>query len=89
MSKQLPKNSRDICAMYGYRGQEPVRSGEAKRHLVYALLVGALVLLALLGCSDDLHSAQAAADDLQDAQQQAVQMHKEALALAELAGAKR
>ena len=58
------------------------------RHTLFSLAVGALVVAALVGCGDDLDAAQLAAEDVAEAQAQAVEMHREAIALAQLVGSK-
>ncbi len=68
-------------------GHTPPRS-RFWRHTLYSVAVGALVVAALVGCGDDLESAQADAQALQDAQAHAVQLEKEARALAALTGSK-
>lgn len=58
------------------------------RHTLYSVAVGLLVVAALVGCGDDLDAAQLAAEDVAEAQANAVEMHREAVALAVLVGSK-
>ena len=58
------------------------------RHTLYSVAVGLLVVAALVGCGDDLESAQADAQALQDAQAHAIELQREARALAALTGSK-
>lgn len=58
------------------------------RHTLYSVAVGLLVVAALVGCGDDLESAQADAQALQDAQAHAIELQREARALAALTGRK-
>lgn len=68
-------------------GHTPARS-RFWRHTLYSVAVGLLVVAALVGCGDDLDAAQLAAEDVAEAQANAVEMHKEAQALAMLVGSK-
>ena len=61
------------------------------RHTLYSVAVGALVVAALVGCGDDIHSAQADADAVAEAQAHAAQLKqewRELEALASLSGSK-
>lgn len=61
------------------------------RHTIYSVAVGALVVAALVGCGDDIHTAQADADAVVDAQAHAAQLKqewRELEALAALTGSK-
>lgn len=58
------------------------------RHTIYSVAVGLLVVAALVGCGDDLDAAQLAAEDVAEAQAAAVELHREAVALAMLVGSK-
>lgn len=61
------------------------------RHTIYSVAVGLLVVAALVGCGDDIHTAQADADAVSDAQAHAVQLKqewRELEALASLSGSK-
>lgn len=57
--------------------------------VLFSLAVGAIVVLALIACGgDDLATKEADAQALQDAQAHAVQLEKEARAMAALMGMK-
>ena len=61
------------------------------RHTLYSVAVGALVVAALVGCGDDIHTAQADADAVAEAQAHAAQLKqewRELEALAALTGSK-
>ena len=61
------------------------------RHTLYSVAVGLLVVAALVGCGDDIHSAQADADAVSDAKAHAAQLKqewRELEALASLSGSK-
>ena len=61
------------------------------RHTLYSVAVGLLVVAALVGCGDDIHSAQADADAVSDAKAHAAQLKqewRELEALAALTGSK-
>ena len=61
------------------------------RHTLYSVAVGLLVVAALVGCGDDIHSAQADAAAVADAKAHAVQLKqewRELEALAALTGSK-
>lgn len=61
------------------------------RHTLYSVAVGLLVVAALIGCGDDIHTAQADAQAVADAQAHAVQLKqewRELEALASLSGSK-
>ena len=61
------------------------------RHTLYSVAVGALVVAALVGCGDDIHTAQADAEAVADAKAHAVQLKqewRELEALASLSGSK-
>ena len=61
------------------------------RHTLYSVAVGALVVAALVGCGDDIHTAQADADAVSDAKAHAAQLKqewRELEALAALTGSK-
>ena len=61
------------------------------RHTLYSVAVGLLVVAALVGCGDDIHTAQADAAAVADAQAHAVQLKqewRELEALAALTGSK-
>ena len=61
------------------------------RHTIYSVAVGLLVVAALVGCGDDIHTAQADAAAVADAKAHAVQLKqewRELEALASLSGSK-
>lgn len=61
------------------------------RHTLYSVAVGLLVVAALVGCGDDIHTAQADAAAVADAKAHAVQLKqewRELEALAALTGSK-
>ena len=61
------------------------------RHTLYSVAVGAMVVAALVGCGDDIHSAQADAQAVAEAQAHAAQLKqewRELEALAALTGSK-
>lgn len=61
------------------------------RHTLYSVAVGLLVVAALVGCGDDIHSAQADAQAVADAKAHAAQLKqewRELEALAALTGSK-
>ena len=61
------------------------------RHTLYSVSVGLLVVAALVGCGDDIHTAQADAQAVADAKAHAVQLKqewRELEALASLSGSK-
>ena len=61
------------------------------RHTLYSVAVGAMVVAALVGCGDDIHTAQADADAVVEAQAHAAQLKqewRELEALASLSGSK-
>ena len=65
------------------------RHSRIVRHTVFSLAVGLLVITALVGCGpDDVTTAQLAAEDVAEAQADAMRMHREAQALAALTGIK-
>ena len=71
-------------------GHTPARS-RFWRHTLYSVAVGLLVAAALVGCGDDIHSAQADAQAVADAQAHAAQLKqewRELEALAALTGSK-
>lgn len=67
----------------------PARRLETFGRVLFSLAVGAIVVLALIACGgDDLAAKEADAQALQDAQAHAVQLEKEARAMAALMGMK-
>lgn len=67
----------------------PARRLETFGRVLFSLAVGAIVVLALIACGgDDLATKEADAQALQDAQSHAVQLEKEARAMAALMGSK-
>lgn len=61
------------------------------RHTLFSLAVGAVVVAALVGCGDDIHTAQVDAQAVEDAKAHAVQLKqewRELEALASLSGSK-
>lgn len=69
----------------------PARRIEMLGRVVASLAVGAIVVLALIACGDDIHTAQADAQAVADAQAHAVQLKqewRELEALASLSGSK-
>jgi hypothetical protein len=69
----------------------PARRIEMLGRVVASLAVGAIVVLALIACGDDIHTAQADAQAVADAKAHAVQLKqewRELEALASLSGSK-
>ena len=59
------------------------------RHTLYSVAVGLMVVAALVGYGpDDVTTAQLMAEDVAEAQSQAAEMQREAVALAALVGSK-
>lgn len=58
------------------------------RHTLYSVAVGLMVVAALIGCGDDVDTAQADAQALQDARAHAAELQREARAMAALMGVK-
>ena len=65
-----------------------VRHTRVVRGVVLAAAIVMFALAALVGCGDDLDAAQLAAEDVAEAQADAMRMHREAQALAALTGIK-
>lgn len=66
-----------------------VRQRRVVRRTAVSLVVGAFVFAALLGCGpDDVTTEQLMAEDVAEAQANAVELHREAVALAALVGSK-
>ncbi|MFW9595542.1 MAG: hypothetical protein ACMV1D_08595 [Macromonas sp.] len=66
-----------------------VRHSRVVRGTVLAAAIGMFVMAALVGYGpDDVTTAQLAAEDVAEAQANAVEMHREAIALAQLVGSK-
>ena len=67
----------------------PARRLETFGRVLFSLAVGAIVALALIACGgDDLAAKEADAQALQDAQAHAIELQREARALAALTGSK-
>lgn len=67
----------------------PHHNSRLIRHTIFSVVVGLLVTVVLLGCGpDDVATERVIAEDVAQAQAQAVQAHKEAVALAALMGSK-
>ena len=69
----------------------PARRIEMLGRVLASLAVGAIVVLALIACGDDIHTAQADADAVSDAKAHAAQLKqewRELEALAALTGSK-
>lgn len=77
-----------LTARQCYPIEHTPRPSRFIRHTLYSVAVGLLVVAALVGCGDDLDAAQLAAEDVAEAQAQAVELHREAVALAMLVGSK-
>ena len=77
-----------LTARQCYPIEHTPRPNRLIRHTLYSVAVGLLVVAALVGCGDDLDAAQLAAEDVAEAQANAVELHREAVALAMLVGSK-
>lgn len=77
-----------LTARQCYPIEHTPRPSRFIRHTLYSVAVGLLVVAALVGCGDDLDAAQLAAEDVAEAQANAVELHREAVALAALVGSK-
>lgn len=77
-----------LTARQCYPIEHTPRPSRFIRHTLYSVAVGLLVVAALVGCGDDLDAAQLAAEDVAEAQANAVELHREAVALAMLVGSK-
>lgn len=80
-----------LTARQCYPIEHAPRPSRFIRHTLYSVAVGLLVVAALVGCGDDIHTAQADADAVADAKAHAVQLKqewRELEALASLSGSK-
>jgi hypothetical protein len=80
-----------LTARQCYPIERTPRPSRFIRHTLFSLAVGALVVAALVGCGDDIHTAQADAQAVADAKAHAVQLKqewRELEALASLSGSK-
>ena len=80
-----------LTARQCYPIEHTPRPSRFIRHTIYSVAVGLLVVAALVGCGDDIHTAQADADAVVDAQAHAAQLKqewRELEALAALTGSK-